>query len=148
MDRQSVAVFGITGQQGSWAARFFLEAGWRVVGISRSGEQLSDPHLQGAEMRAGDLTDAESVRKAVHDCHVVFAITNPWKGFAVDEQLEQRQVQGLLEGCKAAGTKHLIFSSVLSRGKWELTDEVTVFFFTMQMNMCATSGIQFSLFPN
>ncbi len=85
-----VVVFGVTGQQGSWTARAFHDAGWHVVGVSRSSKLAA--HCD--EMRSADLENVGEVARAAAGADVVFAITQPWKkNGSVDAELEKRQCE-------------------------------------------------------
>jgi len=81
MDK-TIAVFGVTGQQGSWVALAFKESGYKVIGITRDA---SSPKAKGLpyEIRQGDLCDENEVAEVVKGCSVVFALTQPssdWRG--------------------------------------------------------------------
>jgi uncharacterized protein YbjT (DUF2867 family) len=95
----TVVVFGVTGQQGSWTAKAFHEAGWRVIGVSRSAKLAK--HCD--EMRAADMESAEQVAKACAGADVVFGVTSAWlKDGKVDEALEARQAEVRGDYCKSS----------------------------------------------
>ena len=65
-------ITGITGQDGSYLAEFLLEKGYKVFGLVRRSS--AGPNLQNIkhivdniELLQGDMTDADSLRRAVHD---------------------------------------------------------------------------------
>jgi len=57
-------VVGGSGCLGGWVVRALLAAGERVRVMSRQPASLSDMQLAGAEVAAGDLLDASSLRRA------------------------------------------------------------------------------------
>ncbi len=98
--KKTVVVFGATGQQGSWAAKAFHDAGWRVIGVSRSSRLAK--HCD--EMRAAELESAEQVAKACQGADVVFGVTQPWdKSGKVHEEREKRQAE--VRGCCATAMR-------------------------------------------
>ena len=62
-----ITVFGATGSQGGPVARALLRSGFRVRAVTRSpdGDKAKALRDAGAEIVAGSVTDAASVRTAV-----------------------------------------------------------------------------------
>ncbi|KAI1512229.1 NmrA multi-domain protein [Pyrenophora tritici-repentis] len=78
---KTIAVVGVTGNQGSSVARVFLnEPGWKVRGITRDPSKSSATKMssQGVEVLAGDLDDLESLKKAFQGANVIFGTTDFW----------------------------------------------------------------------
>lgn len=69
---RSALITGITGQDGSYLAEFLLEKGYKVFGLIRRSS--AGPNLRNIskivhriELLQGDMTDSDSLRRAVHD---------------------------------------------------------------------------------
>lgn len=65
--------------------------------------------------RQGDMNSLESASTAVKDAHTVFLVTNFWE--TINAQTEMAQGKAVTDACKAAGIKHLIFSSLIDTTK-------------------------------
>jgi uncharacterized protein YbjT (DUF2867 family) len=79
MSTRLIVVVGATGNQGGSVARLFAkEPGWRVRGITRNPEKLSNSYLReaGVEMVAADLDDPASLEKAFEGANAIFAVTD------------------------------------------------------------------------
>jgi len=63
--KKQVVVFGATGEIGGRIAKRCVEAGHKVVGISRGTNKRSIPDLTGVEMLFGDRSDEEFLRNEV-----------------------------------------------------------------------------------
>jgi len=70
----SVLVYGATGSQGSPVARRLLSEGWRVRVLTRDPDKAGWLREAGAEVVAGDLGDAESLRAASGGVDAVFLL--------------------------------------------------------------------------
>lgn len=65
-------ITGITGQDGSYLAEFLLDRGYRVFGLIRrssAGPNLKNIEhiIKNIQLLQGDMTDSDSIRRAVHD---------------------------------------------------------------------------------
>ncbi|GAA2291963.1 NmrA/HSCARG family protein [Nonomuraea roseoviolacea subsp. roseoviolacea] len=131
---KTVVVTGATGNQGGATARHLLAAGWHVRALVRDDTSPAAVALAaaGAELVRGDLDDRASVEAAVRGAHGVYSVqsANP------DELAQGRNVA---DAAKAAGVRHLVYSSVggaesqngyyLERGwgpieKWEIEEHI------------------------
>jgi len=108
-------VFGATGVQGGSVVRALskAEGEWTVKAVTRDPEaekakQLAE--LSGVEVVKADLDNAESVAAAVEGAAVVFAVTNYWEG--CDKDKEVQQGKNIVDACKSAGVKHLVYSGL------------------------------------
>jgi uncharacterized protein YbjT (DUF2867 family) len=115
-----IAVTGATGQQGSAVVRRLLADGWKVRGLSRD---LSKPAARelaaaGAEIVPGDMDRRAELDAAFNGAYGVFSVQNFWIP-TVGFEGEIRQGKNVAEAAKAAGVKHLVYSSVgaAQRGK-------------------------------
>lgn len=80
MSGKLAVVAGITGNQGGSVARAFLEAGYKVRGLTRdpskpSGKKWTD---QGVELVAGDYDKPETLKSAFKGANVIFGTTDFW----------------------------------------------------------------------
>ncbi|KAF2477402.1 NAD(P)-binding protein [Lindgomyces ingoldianus] len=97
MSTKTIAIVGITGNQGASVANVFLnEPGWKIRGISRdptkpSSKAWSD---KGVEMVAGDLDHIESMKKAFKDANVIFGNTDFWQHMKSPATAERAQKEG------------------------------------------------------
>ncbi|KAF2015460.1 NAD(P)-binding protein [Aaosphaeria arxii CBS 175.79] len=79
MSTKTIAIIGITGNQGASVADTFLSLpGWHVRGISRDPSQPSALEWvsKGAEVVPGNLDDPASLEAAFTGAHVVFGYTD------------------------------------------------------------------------
>ena len=70
-----ILITGITGRVGSSAARYLLENGLAVRGVTRDGEKAKLYADLGAEIVVGDITDTAFVRSALKDISTVILVT-------------------------------------------------------------------------
>jgi uncharacterized protein YbjT (DUF2867 family) len=126
MEKKIIAIIGATGAQGGGLARAILAdpgGGFAVRALTRKPDSDKARELasQGAEVVAADLDDFESLRKAFTGAHGVFCVTNFWEHFSPEKEMTQAKTQA--EACKAAGVKHVIWSTLEdTRIKVPLTD--------------------------
>ncbi|TPJ45622.1 NmrA/HSCARG family protein [Mesorhizobium sp. B2-7-1] len=111
MTKKDILVTGATGQQGGAVARVLLSKGHRVKALTRSpdGKAARQLAADGAEIVAGDLSDAASIVKAARGVDTMFLMGNSYEA-----GLEEETRQGIIaaDAAKAAGVGHLIYSSV------------------------------------
>lgn len=108
-----LVVLGATGAQGGGLARAILddpEGGFALRAVTRSPEKAADLAKRGAEVVSADLDDVESLKRAFQGAHGVFALTNFWEHFSVDR--EKQQAKNIAEAAKAAGVKHVVWSTL------------------------------------
>src|SRR5258705_1024112 len=111
-----VLVVGATGKQGGAVAQHVLGAGLQVRTLTRNPDKPAASTLadRGAEVVAGDLGDADSVRRALAGVSAVFCVTNFYEaGYAG----EVAQGELMVDLAAAAGVGHFVFSSVCSADK-------------------------------
>jgi uncharacterized protein YbjT (DUF2867 family) len=110
-----IAVVGATGVQGGGLARAILadpSSGFSVRAITRDPNKDSAKALaaKGAEVVSANLDDVESLKKAFAGAHGVFGVTNFWEHFSAEK--EKAQAKNIAEAAKAAGVKHVIWSTL------------------------------------
>jgi len=124
---QTIAVVGVTGQQGGAVMNALLAMAPRCVirGITRDA---STARAQAAAKVLGDrgylmeanLDDVESLKVAFKGCSAVFGVTNFWDSGTMglggtvnmDPVKETAQGKNIGDAAKAAEVGHLIFSSI------------------------------------
>jgi uncharacterized protein YbjT (DUF2867 family) len=114
-DKKIIAVVGATGAQGGGLARAILadpNGGFAVRAITRDVNKDKAKALAaaGAEVVSADLDNVESLKKAFAGAHGVFGITNFWEHFSAER--EKAQAKNIAEAAKAAGVKHVIWSTL------------------------------------
>jgi uncharacterized protein YbjT (DUF2867 family) len=113
MKDKVIAVTGATGQQGGAVARKLLAEGWQVRALTRDVNKPAAQELKtiGAEIVTGDMDDRAQLDAAFQNVYGVFSVQNFWLP-SVGFEGEVRQGKNVAEAAKAAGVKHLVYSSV------------------------------------
>jgi len=108
----SILVSGATGQQGGAVARHLLAAGWAVRALTRDPAKPAAQALaaRGATVVRGDLNDRASVERTVAGASGVFSVQNYYEAGGAEGEI--RQGVALADAAKAAGVRHLVYSSV------------------------------------
>ena len=114
-DKKIIAVLGSTGSQGGGLCRAILAdpaGGFACRAITRdpSKDKAQALASAGAEVVQADLDDVESLKKAFAGAHGVYAVTNFWEHFSGEK--EKAQAKNIAEAAKAAGVKHVIWSTL------------------------------------
>ena len=114
-DKKIIAVTGATGAQGGGLVRAILEdpaGGFAVRAITRKKDSDKAKALAklGAEVVEADLDDAASLQKAFAGAYGAYCVTNFWEHFSADK--EQVQARNMAEAARAAGLKHVIWSTL------------------------------------
>jgi uncharacterized protein YbjT (DUF2867 family) len=114
-DKKIIAVVGATGAQGGGLARAILndkESGFTVRALSRDvqGEKAKELAALGAEVVAADVDDLESLKKAFAGAHAAFCVTFFWAHLSAEK--EKAEAAALAQAAKAAGVKHVIWSTL------------------------------------
>jgi len=80
MEKKTIAVLGVTGNQGGSVARKFLSLGWHVRGITRSISSSSAQSLSqsGIQLIEADIDNPSSLIPTFSGAHVIFAVTDFW----------------------------------------------------------------------
>jgi len=110
-----IAVVGATGQQGGGLVRAILadpSHEFKVRAITRdvNSEKAKALAAQGAEVVAANIDSVEDLKAAFAGCYGAFCITNFWEHFSVDKEIQQARNQA--EAAKAAGLKHVVWSTL------------------------------------
>src|SRR5215510_5748322 len=110
-----IAVLGATGTQGGGLCRAILadkSGGFSCRAITRdvSKDKAQALKAAGAEVVSADMDDVESLKKAFAGAHGVYAVTNFWEHFSAEK--EKAQAKNIAEAAKAAGVKHVVWSTL------------------------------------
>src|SRR5215510_4227706 len=114
-DKKVIAVLGSTGSQGGGLVRAILAdpaGGFAARAVTRdiSKDKAKALKSAGAEVVKADLDDVESLKKAFAGAHGVYAVTNFWEHFSAEK--EKVQAKNIADAAKAAGVKHVIWSTL------------------------------------
>ncbi|HEX7081841.1 MAG TPA: NmrA/HSCARG family protein [Gammaproteobacteria bacterium] len=114
-DKKIIAVVGSTGAQGGGLCRAILadpSGGFACRAITRdpSKDQAKVLADGGAEVVAADLDDVDSLKRAFAGAHGVFVVTNFWEHFSGEK--EKAQAKNAADAAKAAGARHVIWSTL------------------------------------
>jgi hypothetical protein len=97
MSTKTIAIVGITGNQGGSVADLFLrEPGFQVRGITRdpSKPAAQEWAKKGVELVKGELDDIESLKKAFSGAQYVFGTTDFWSNFQQSSTHERAAKEG------------------------------------------------------
>jgi uncharacterized protein YbjT (DUF2867 family) len=114
-DKKIIAVIGSTGTQGGGLVRAILadpNGGFAVRAITRDPNKDNAKALaaKGAEVVSANLDDVESLKMAFAGAYGVYAVTNFWEHFSAEK--EKVQAKNIADAAKAAGVKHVIWSTL------------------------------------
>jgi uncharacterized protein YbjT (DUF2867 family) len=114
-DKKIIAVIGSTGTQGGGLVRAILadpNGGFAVRAITRDPNKDNAKALaaKGAEVVSANLDDVDSLKKAFAGAYGVYAVTNFWEHFSAEK--EKAQAKNIADAAKAAGVKHVIWSTL------------------------------------
>src|SRR5215831_8700106 len=114
-DKKIIAVVGSTGVQGGGLCRAILadpSGGFACRAITRDPNKDKAKALAaaGAEVVSANLDDVESLKKAFAGVYGVYGVTNFWEHFSGEK--EKVQAKNIAEAAKAAGVKHVIWSTL------------------------------------
>ncbi|KAK6903178.1 hypothetical protein I203_108442 [Kwoniella mangroviensis CBS 8507] len=118
---KTIVVFTATGVQGGSVVDSLLEAGYKVVGLTRNVEGSGAKALKakGAEVAYADSADVNSYKETLKGAYGVFINVDFWNIFAAKNEdaeasakEETRQAVEALKAVKEAGVKHVVYSSV------------------------------------
>jgi uncharacterized protein YbjT (DUF2867 family) len=126
-ERKVIAVLGATGAQGGGLVRAILAdpaGGFAARAITR--DKGSDKAIAladaGAEVVEADVDDPASVRAAFAGAHGAYCVTFFWEHFSPER--ETKQARDMARAAKAAGVKHVIWSTFEdTRKKVPLADD-------------------------
>ncbi len=114
-DKKIIAVVGATGQQGGGLAAAILDdpdGGFAVRALTRNPDSAAAKALaaRGAEVVATDVDDEVSLRAALEGAYGAYFVTAFWE--YNDVVREQAQARAMANAAKAAGLRHVIWSTL------------------------------------
>ena len=102
-----IIVSGASGNFGHAAAEQLLAMGKEVIALSRSTEKLADLAEKGAEVRAADFDSPDGLEEAMAGGEKLLLISTTMVG------QRARQHGNAINAAKAAGVKHIVYTSLL-----------------------------------
>jgi uncharacterized protein YbjT (DUF2867 family) len=125
-DKKIIAVVGATGSQGGGLVRAILSdpnGGFAARAITRdpSKDKSKALAVEGAEVVAANIDDVESLKKAFAGAYGVYGVTNFWEHFSGEK--EKAQAKNIADAAKAAGVKHVIWSTLEDTRKLMAADD-------------------------
>jgi uncharacterized protein YbjT (DUF2867 family) len=120
-DQKVIAVVGATGAQGGGLVRAILNdpnGGFaaRVLTRDVNGAKAKEFAKLGAEVVAADVDDAASLEKAFEGAYGAYCVTFFWAHFSPEK--EMAEAKAMAEAAKAAGLRHVIWSTLEDTRKW------------------------------
>ena len=114
-DKKIIAVVGSTGSQGGGLANAILgdpNGGFAARAVTRDPNKDKAKALagKGAEVVKADLDDVESLKTAFAGAYGVYGVTNFWEHFSAEK--EKAQAKNIADAARAAGVKHVIWSTL------------------------------------
>src|SRR5216110_1914935 len=121
-----IAVIGSTGSQGGGLCNAILSdpsGGFSCRAITRKidGDKAKALAGRGAQVVNADLDDVESLKKAFAGAYGVYGVTNFWEHFSGEK--EKAQAKNIADAAKAAGVKHVIWSTLEDTRKLMAADD-------------------------
>ena len=120
-DKKIIAVLGATGAQGGSLSRAVLsdpKSEFSVRAITRdvNSDKAKALASLGAEVVSADIDNIDSLKKAFDGAYGVYAVTNFWEHFSPEK--ETAQAKNIADAAKAAGVRHVIWSSLEDTRNW------------------------------
>jgi uncharacterized protein YbjT (DUF2867 family) len=125
-DKKIIAVLGSTGSQGSGLVSAILadpNGGFAARAVTRDPgkDKAKAMAAKGAEVVKADLDDVESLKKAFAGAYGVYAVTNFWEHFSGEKEVAQ--AKNIADAARAAGVKHIIWSTLEDTRKLMAADD-------------------------
>lgn len=125
-EKKVITVVGATGAQGGGLARAILadaKGGFAARALTRKPDSDKAKALasKGAEVVGADLDDVESLKRAFAGAYGAFCLTNYWEYFSPEKELAQ--ATNMAQAAKAAGVKHVVWSTLEDTRKWVPLDD-------------------------
>lgn len=114
-EKRVIAVVGATGAQGGGLVRAILAdpaGGFAARAITRdvNSDKARALAQAGAEVVAADVDDEASLAQALQGAHGAYFVTFFWAHFSPEKEIAQ--ARGMARAAKAAGVRHVIWSSL------------------------------------
>src|SRR6478735_8951752 len=120
-DKKIIAVVGATGAQGGGLAHAILadknsEFAVRAITRDVNSDKAKALAAAGAEVVAADVGDVESITKAFEGAYGAYCVTFFWNHYSPETELAT--ATNLATAAKAAGLKHVIWSTLEDTRNW------------------------------
>lgn len=120
-EKRIIAVVGATGAQGGGLVRAILDnpgGGFRARAITRNvrSDRAQELARRGAEVVAADVDDEASLTKALSGAYGAYFVTFFWDHLSPEQ--EKAQALHMARAAKAAGVKHVIWSTMEDTRRW------------------------------
>jgi uncharacterized protein YbjT (DUF2867 family) len=120
-NKKIITIFGATGAQGgslAWAILNDKNSEFAVRGFTRNPDSDKAKALTaaGAEMVKGDIDEAATVHKAMKGAYGAYCVTFFWHHFSPEKEMAEAKT--MAEAAKAAGLKHVIWSTLEDTRKY------------------------------
>ena len=125
--KKLITIFGATGAQGGGLAKAILmdknsEFAVRAVTRDIQSDKARELASRGAEVIVADIDDLVSVHKAMNGAYGAYCVTFFWAHFSPEKEMAEAKI--MADAAKAAGLKHVIWSTLEDTRKWiPLTDK-------------------------
>lgn len=124
--KKIIAVFGATGAQGGGLAHAILndhnsEFAVRAVTRDVNSDKAKELAAKGAEVVAGDVDDADSLKRVLQGAYGAYFVTFFWAHFSAEK--ETSEAKKMAEAAKEAGLKHVIWSTLEDVRKYVPLDD-------------------------
>ena len=124
--KKIIVIFGATGAQGGGLARAILhdsnsEFAVRAITRDPSSDKAKELLRLGAEVVAADIDDAESMKQVLDGAYGAYCVTFFWAHLSPEKELAE--AKSMAEATKAAGLKHVIWSTLEDTRKWVPLDD-------------------------
>ena len=125
-EKKVIAVLGATGAQGGGLVRSILNdksGGFTARALTRdvNSDKAKALASLGTEVVSVDIDNEESLKKAFEGAYGIYAVTFFWEHFSPEK--ENTQAKSIAKAAKAAGVKHIIWSTLEDTRKFiPLTD--------------------------
>jgi uncharacterized protein YbjT (DUF2867 family) len=126
MTKKIIAVIGSTGWQGGGLCEAILgdpngDFACRAITRDPNKEKAQALAAKGAEVVSADLDDEASLEKAFAGAYGVYGVTNFWEHFSAEK--EKAQAKNIADAARAAGVKHVIWSTLEDTRKLMAPDD-------------------------
>lgn len=120
-NKKIIAVAGATGAQGGGLVRAILNdpnGGFAARALTRdvNGAKAKELARLGCEVVSADIDDPESLKKAFAGAYGAYCVTFYWDHFSPEK--ETAEAKAMAEAAKAAGLRHVIWSTLEDPRKW------------------------------
>jgi uncharacterized protein YbjT (DUF2867 family) len=124
--KKIIAVVGSTGAQGGGLVRAILadrsgEFAARAITRDPASPKALELARLGADVVAANVDDAASLTRAFAGAYGAFCVTFFWDHFSVDKELGE--ARNMAEAAKAAGLRHVIWSTLEDTRRWMALDD-------------------------